>query len=373
MKHHFLIALLLAPAIAHAQPGATQPAPAASQPSPAAPQPRPAATPASTSSGTAHSLVLHVAPTTTEAGKPIELEAMIDAPFAETLVVRWRPIGTQAWTDVLFERSSAGGWFASIPAATSPGVEYYIRGKDSAGAETDHFASEQAPHVVRVDPALFDRLEDLDRERLQNRVDEVSLEVVGHNFGNRYGLQDRYLRTEATYKHAFLRQLHEVGFGFGSISGQTPDASDATDGMTIFKGMRYGFGQVRMRLHPSVFVDARVGLGVSQKSFKGSGSGQLIFGKPWRSAVMVGGEYIGDLGGTGWVRLQWDTAPPLLMGASIVRTDLPGAQVGAAGLFIAYDVAYRIQNRFTVKAQLSYGARDGAAHVGGGIGTAVAF
>jgi hypothetical protein len=137
--------------------------------------------------------------------------------------------------------------------------------------------------------------------------------------------------------------------------------------------MRYGFGQVRLRVHPSVFIDARVGLGVSQVEFKGSGSGALIFGKPWRSNVSVGGEYIGDLGGTGWVRLQWDTAPPLLMGASIVRTDLPGAVIDAAGLYIAYDVSYRIQNRVTLKAQLSYGARDGSSHVGGGLGTSVAF
>ena len=73
------------------------------------------------------------------------------------------------------------------------------------------------------------------------------------------------------------------------------------------------------------------------------------------------------------MRLQWDTAPPLLMGASIVRTDLPGAIIDPAGLYIAYDVAYQIADRFTMKAQVSYGARDGAAHFGGGLGTAVAF
>ena len=64
-------------------------------------------------------------------------------------------------------------------------------------------------------------------------------------------------------------------------------------------------------------------------------------------------------GPTGWVRLQWDTAPPLLMGASIVRTDLPGAIIDPAGLYIAYDVAYQVADRFTMKAQVSYGARDG--------------
>src|SRR5690606_5739308 len=117
----------------------------------------------------------------------------------------------------------------------------------------------------------------------------------------------------------------------------------------------------------------RVGLGVSHDNFEGNGRAAVTFGKPWRSCVQVGAEYMGDLGPSGWVRLQWDTAPPLVMGASVVRTDLPGAVVDRAGLYIAYDVAYRVADRVTMRAQLSYGARDGAAHLGGGLGTAVAF
>jgi hypothetical protein len=61
------------------------------------------------------------------------------------------------------------------------------------------------------------------------------------------------------------------------------------------------------------------------------------------------------------------------MGASIVRTDLPGAVIDAAGLYLGYDIAYPIANRFTVRAQLSYGSRDGASHFGGGLGTALDF
>jgi hypothetical protein len=61
------------------------------------------------------------------------------------------------------------------------------------------------------------------------------------------------------------------------------------------------------------------------------------------------------------------------MGASIVRTDLPGAVVDAAGLYLAYDVSYRAADVLTVKAQLSYGSRDGEAHFGGGLGTAIDF
>jgi len=59
--------------------------------------------------------------------------------------------------------------------------------------------------------------------------------------------------------------------------------------------------------------------------------------------------------------------------AEIVRTDLPGAEIDSAGLYIAYDLAYRVRDRVTVKSQLSYGSRDGAAHFGGGLGTAVDF
>lgn len=333
------------------------------------------AQPAEPASPPPRAVVVHVAPTSTEAGQPIELEAMIDAPFAEQLSVRWRPIGDTEWHDVPFERSSAGGWFASLPAAVSPGVEYYIRGSDPSGAETAHFASAGAPHVVRVDPSLLDRLETLDRERLGNRLDQVSFDVVAHDFGNRYDLRDWFVRSELVYSHELLRELHQVGFGFGTIDGRTPmDRMSAADGgRDVWHSMNYGFGQVRIRMHPSFFIDGRVGLGVSHEGFSGLGRAQLTFGKPWRSCVSVGGEYVGDLGPSAWVRLQWDTAWPLLMGASIVRSDLPGAIVDPAGLYIAYDVAYQVADRFTLRAQLSYGARDGAAHAGGGLGTAVAF
>ncbi len=317
-------------------------------------------------------IVVHVAPIITEPGAAIDLEAMIDTPYVETLSVRWRAVGESTWRDVMFERSSAGGWYASLPGSDVRGVEYYIRGKDGGGREVEHFASERSPHIVRVDPTLFDRLETLDRERLQGRLNEVAVDVIAHNFGNRYGVRDRFIRTEAVYSYKFLRQLHEIGFGFGSITGHTPESEMPNTG-DVLRGMRYGFGQVRVRAHPSVFLDGRFGLGVSHFGFEPSGRAAITFGKPWRSCVQFGGEYIGDLGPTGWVRLQWDTAPPLKMGASVVRTDLPGVLIDVGGLYIAYDVAYEVADRFTMRAQLSYGARDGASSLGGGLGTAVAF
>lgn len=321
------------------------------------------------------SLVVHVAPLVADSKKPIELVAQIDAPFAEALSARWRKIGDTQWNDVTFDRSSAGGWYAELPASGPPGIEYYIRGRDTAGTEVAHFASEQSPHVVRVVPSLYDRLEVLDRARLHDRRNEVTFELVGHNFGNRYGLDDRFLRAELAYTRRLLRELHSVTFGFGSISGTTPVDSAPINqgGSDTGHSLRYGFGGVRTRAHESIFLDARVLVGASHDGFDGGLSGQVTFGKPWRSCVSVGGEYIGDLGPSAWVRLQWDTAPPLLMGASIVRTDLPGSDIDSAGLYIAYDVAYRVADRFAMRAQLSYGARDGASSFGGGVGSSVDF
>lgn len=323
----------------------------------------------------ARSLVIHVAPISSPVGQPVELQAMLDAPYAETLSARWRALGETTWHDVPFERSSAGGWFASLPAPPSPGLEYYIRGVDVNGAEVAHFASAAAPHMVRVDPALYDRLEELDRRRDLGLRDQVSLEIMAHNFGNRYQLPDRFGRAEATFTHRLWRQLHHIAFGFGTLWGKTPVASppEADAPGYVANGMRYGFGELRLRVHPSVFIDGRIALGVSQDGFDAGVRGQIIFGKPWRSALFIGGEAFGDLDKTAWVRLQWDTAAPFLMGASIVRTNLPGVLISSAGLYIAYDIAYRLANRVTLKGQVSYGARDGASHVGGGGGMAVDF
>jgi len=335
----------------------------------------PAKTAPPKAAGAPHAIVVHVAPLVSENQRPIELVAQIDQPFAEALSARWRRIGETAWSDVTFDRSSAGGWYAELPASGPPGIEYYIRGKDTAGIEVAHFASEQAPHIVRVVPSLYDRLEVLDRERIHDRVNEVAVDVIGHNFGNRYGLDDRFVRAELAYTRRILRKLHSVTFGFGSISGTTPviSAPVAMGGGDTGHSLRYGFGGVRARIHESVFLDARAQLGGSHEGFDGGVAGAITFGKPWRSCVTVGGEYLGDLGPSAWVRLQWDTAPPLLMGASVMRTDLPGTEIDSAGLYIAYDVALRVTDRLAMRGQLSYGARDGESSFGGGVGSSIDF
>lgn len=322
----------------------------------------------------ARATLLHVPVAAAISSKPIELVAVIDGAWAEpALIARYRPMAGGAWREAAFERSSAGGWYATIPAdaVAPPGAEYYIVGLGPAG-ETAHFASAEAPQPIRVDPSVVDRLADLDRRRTAGRTETVAFDVDGHDYGNRYGGKDYFVRSELRWTHRISTQLHSIGFGFGVIQGRTPDREGPTAEDQITAG-RYGLAEVRLRPHPSVFVDGRLTLGVSHRGFLRGIGGALTFGQPWRSNLSVGGEVLDDLGPTAYVRLQWDTATPLLMGAAIVRSDLPGVIVDAAGLYLKYDVAYRLQPAVAIRGALSYGARDGAAHLGGGLGVEASF
>lgn len=321
--------------------------------------------------------LLHVPPSTAEPDTAVELVAAIDGAWREgDLVARYRRRGEAAYADAPFRRSSAGGWYAEIPAEAvgRDGVEYYIAGSSGAG-EILHFASPDAPHAVTVVPHPLDQLAGLDRARHGGRADEVSFDVFAHRFGNRFddsaGLRDQFLRAEARWTHHWFRALYATGFGFGAIEGVTPSAS-APDAMELEHEARYGFGEVRLRAHAAAFLDARVALGVSHDGFIGGFGATMILGRPWGTHVALGGEYLGDLGPSGFVRLQWDTAPPLLMSASVVRTDLPGARL-ADGVLVRYDLAYRVTRTTTARAAISAGARDGLPDLGAGLGAAVEF
>ncbi len=353
---------------------ATLAAPAAAQivdPYDAPPAARTAAVAAP--AGPARATVLHVPVAEATPGEPVEIVAVIDGAWAEpTLVARYRS-GDGAWRDAIFEQSSAGGWFATIPAdaITPPGAAYYIVGTTADG-EVAHFASAAAPQPIRIEPTLVDRLEQLDDARLDGRRESVSLDLDGHDFGNRYGNLDAFLRAELRWTHRVSRTLHSVGFGFGSIWGRTPDSDGAFAEEQVALG-RYGIAEVRVRAHPSVFIDGRLALGVSDEGFLRGGGGAITLGKPWRSNVSMGADMLDDLGPTAFVRLQWDTAWPVLMGASIVRTDLPDAQVSANGLYIKYDLGYRVNPTLSVRGAVSYGSRDGAGRFGGGVGVQTDF
>ena len=373
MRTIISLVVALAPTVALAQPGSTPtPTPAASTLPAAAPTAAPTVPP-TVPPDAARATVLHVPVATATAERAVELIAVVDAAWAEPLLVaRYRGAGATTWREAPFRHSSAGGWYAAIPAdaVNPPGTEYYLVGRGPAG-ERAHFATEQAPHLVRVEPSTDDRLEAIDHVRTDGRTETVSLDIDGHDFSNRYGNTDQFLRAELRWRHRVSRTLHSIGFAFGSISGETPRSDPALGSAT--HAARYGAAEVGVRLHRSVYADARLILGVSHAGFMRGFGGAVTFGKPWRSNLSFAAEAFDDLGPTVSVRLQWDTVPPMLMGASIVRTELPGAIISSSGLYLKYDVTYQLERGLSLRGAVSYGARDGTGNFGGGVGVASAF
>lgn len=349
-----LLATLLASGVAIAQPA----------------EPRVAATEAPPARAT----VLHLPPSEADAGEPLRLAAVIDDAWTEAaLVVRFRTAGQPTWHDALFERSSAGGYYATIPAAAvrRPGLEYFIAGRTPAGAETLHFADPGQPHLVRVEPTAFERWQEHERRRLGGHDSTASAHAFAHDFGNRFDKEDYYGRAELDFTHRLVDHLYAISFGFGAIEGRTPE--DATsDAFVRRRGARYGYGGATLRLHDSVWIDGRAAIGVDRDEFITGARAQLTLGKPWRSSVDLGAEVMENLGPTLWVRLQWDTVPPFLMGAAIVKTDMPDAEL-RNGSFIVYDITYPVTERLRLRGSLSFGARDGPGNFGGGLGTEMAF
>ncbi len=370
-----LLALLAAPSLTHADD-----APDGDAPDADAPDADPAAAAADATAADAPVLdaavMAHVPPGEAAAGRLVELIAVVDAAWREPeIVAHWRPLGSGGpWQDAVLERSSAGGWYAALPAGAT-GVEYWIAGL-AAGRQVAHFASADAPHPVPVVPTLLDQLATTDRARQLGRDDLVAFDVEGQDFGNRFDTpadrrRDQYLRAEVRLTHHFYGAIYATTFGFGAIAGVTPSGPEPS-ATELRPRARYGFGEVRTRLLPAVFVDLRGTLGVSQDGFIVGGAAAVTLGRPWATSVTIGGENLQGLGPSGYVRLQWDTAPPLLMGASVIRTDLPGAQLDD-GVMLRYDVAYTVAAQWMLRGALSAGARDGHAHVGGGLGMGYQF
>ncbi len=319
--------------------------------------------------------VLHVPPAEGELGHPLRLVAVVDAAWTEAaLVARYRELGMSVgFREAPFERSSAGGYYATIPAEDlhRPGIEYYIAGITPEGEEVLHFASAEAPHTVQVEPSWETRWTLKERRRLGGYTSSVSVDLTGQDFGNRYDKSDYFYRGEIDWTHRLLTRLYAISLGYGFIEGRTPE-SEEPDAPELKKGSRYGYGAVLLRLHRAAWLETRAGIGVDRDGFIISGRVKLTLGRPWRSGVDLGAEMIENIGPTFWVRLQWDTVPPFLMGAAVVKSDLPDAALDN-GSYIVYDISYPVTPRIAVRGSLSYGSRDGPGNFGGGLGTSFAF
>lgn len=323
----------------------------------------------------ARARVLHLPSGEARSNTPLSIKVSVATAWGDAeLLVRYRSIGgPSTYTEIPLARSSTEGHFAEIPAAAvhEPGIEYYIVGRLSDGGELLHFASADTPHRVLVTPSVDNRWMVAERERLGGRVSSVSLWIQQVSFHNRSDLTDRYRRGEVTWDHRLLGHLYAISIGYGYIEGKTPITMDDAL-MSRSQGARYGYGGATLRLLPWLWVDSRLVLGVGSDGLIVGGRGVVTLGRPWAASVDVGFEHIDEMGPSAWLRLQWDSVPGFLMGAAVVRTDLPGAELTDGGALI-YDVRYQLNARMSAMALISLGARQGSVRLGGGVGAALAF
>ncbi len=324
-------------------------------------------------------VVHHVPPAEAAEHEPLRLAAMVENAWAETaLVARYRPADAPAraaFKEVPFERSSTGAYYAIVPisAVVRPGLVYYVVGIDKDGHEVAHFASAASPHEVRVEPPTDARWIEAERRRLGGRIDKVHAYFDAVSFGKALGEQDYYLRSEIDWTHRLVTTLYSFSLGYGFVQGRTPSQRNDAEPLFEQRGTRYGFGSVRVRASEYLWLDGGVLLGFSHEGFAPGVRGSLTIGRDWRTAVQVGGEFIRDLGGTGWVQLQWDTVPPLLMAARITTTSLPGSAL-EGGAILSLHADYPVTDRITLGATASMNAREHRpASPGAGVSMSVDF
>jgi hypothetical protein len=309
------------------------------------------------------------------ANAPLIIKVSVATAWSEAeLLVCYRTIGgLPGYTEIPLARSSTEGHFAEIPAAAirEPGVEYYIAEHLADGSEILHFAAPDAPHRVLVTSSVNERWMGVERERLGGRVSSVSLWVQQVSFHNRSDLTDHYRRGEVTWDHRLLGHLYAISIGYGYIEGETPIMLDQTP-MSQSRSARYGYGGATLRLQPWLWVDGRLILGVGTDGLIVGGRGVVTLGQPWRSSVDIGLEHIDEMGPSGWIRLQWDSVPGFLMGAAVMSTNLPGAEL-TDGRALVYDVRYRLSAWASVMALVSLGVRQGPVRIGGGAGASFTF
>jgi hypothetical protein len=321
-------------------------------------------------------VVWHVPVAQVASGTSLVLRAEVAPTWRlQALIAHHRAAGESTFQETAFELSADGTHAAVIPvpAEQRVPVEYYLTARDTDGEETVRFASAELPYPVLI---AVPRAQ-LEREALlevygqrRSRVG-VFAEYVDYGastlFGKRYA--DRYYRLEADYLYRLFTQvgalrIDSIRIGVGHLRSRTPpfDLSTIEEGApaALTPGLDFGFSEVDVSLHPLFGLGARLVLGGNQRGFAAGIGGRVRIGRPHGSRAELEGEITQGLGGSGTLRLSWDTVPSFPMSAAVQVTNVP---TGPVGLRLIYQVNHQLTDAVLVGAQAGYQARTS---IGGG-------
>ena len=293
----------------------------------------------------------------------------------ETLVAHSRAAGESTFQETAFELSADGTHAAVIPVPAEQRVpmEYYVTARDTDGVESVRFASAEKPYPVLIDVphSLLERealLEVYGQRRSQVGVFAEYVDYGPTRIADtRY--VDRYYRVEADYLYRLFTQvgglrIDSIRIGAGHLRAHTPPFGaalpEAGAPPEFTPGLDYGFSEVDVSLHPLFGLGAKLVLGGNLSGFAAGIGGKLRIGRPHGSRAELEGEYTQGLGGTGTLRLAWDTVHRFPMSAAVQVTNVP---TGPVGLRLLYRVSYQLTDAVLVGAQAGYQARTS---IGGG-------
>lgn len=304
----------------------------------------------------------HVPPADAEPGVALTINATVSRAWSSPPELRYRHVGVTTWSVARFEQTAARGWVATIPAdaVAPPGVEYYV-----ASAAAAHFASAADPWRVAVARSATDRRVEDELRRVRGRRFRFHAAGEVVDFGARRPAPgvartaDSYYRIDLDITYRLLRfPLHALRFGYTQLRGPARRFGGCEEPCDKDAGFQPGgWFEVRLQPTPLLSVDAR-GMAVAVST--GFNLGARVEGRigPEEGAhVALGGEYVGDVGGTFFFRLGWDTVPRLPMAATIELTNQPEPH-RKTGVRLIYDVAYPMDNGLRLGLRGGYQARD---------------
>ncbi len=327
----------------------------------------------------AQTRVRHLPPAESVPAVALELTATISEAWNATLELHYRPVGDAQWTTVGFERTGSVSYKATIPAVAirPPAVDYYIVSRRADLPNSmPHFASERAPHRVLVHPVEVQLRAQRQLARYKGRRAMVRVRTEYVNYGSRRiattegdrSIPDQYLRIDADFTYRLLKlPLHSLRFGYTRLIGQVPRGNRDDDGScgaltqsecTVDAGFKVG-GWFELGLHVAedVAIDARGMVLATTEGFNVGGRVEFRLGNERATHVALGGEFVADVGNTGFFRLGWGTVPGFPMAATVEVTDFPASH-RALGVRLVYDVAHPFDNGVYVGLRAGYQARD---------------
>lgn len=313
--------------------------------------------------------VLHVPAPEAPVSKAMILSAKIVAAwhFAKATVY-YRRVGTREYKAATLERSSTGGYAATIPAnqVNPPGVEYYIASKDRQGKERQHFAGPENPHqvVVRGKAETQKFRNYLARHKGNHSRARVSFTYI--DFGKRTNTaenaeySDNYWQLELDYTYRILKIPYYIRLGYRRLrstsQGSLREPRQDLDPDQVDPGIDWGFAELDFRFHDLIGLKTKLILGATREGFAIGGGAELRIGYDPGTNVSAVFEGAQDLGWTSYLRLAWDTVPGFPMGASVGVTNYPGN--GDLAVQLLFDVEMRLLEPVTIAVRTGYQARD---------------